>query len=136
VFGMNVDLAQIALGELMLDKSEDESVRAFAERMVEEHGQLLAAFTEQAGLHGIAPVEEPGPVELRLHEYLSGLSGWELDLEYMNAQVIFHDNWYKRIEFVGHNGRDDAVRELAAAGHVGGMAHHDSAYGIVLGRRD
>lgn len=131
VFGMNVDQAQVALGELVLDKTEDEQARAFAERMVAEHSGSLEASTALAAEHGIAAVEQPGPVETRVFERLSRLSGMAFDVEYLNSQVIFHDHWYKRLEFTAHNGRDEVATALAARGQAGGKSHHDAVYGIV-----
>lgn len=136
VFGMNVDQAQVALGELVLTKTEDERVQAFAERMVEEHGRSLDRAVELAEEHGVAPPQELGPIETRVLEHLSQLSDAELDLEYLGSQVFLHDQWYKRLEFTQNNGRDEAVKALVAQANEGGLAHHDAVYGIVVGRGD
>ncbi len=130
VFGMNIDQAQVAMGELVLSKTEDEQVRSFAERMVEEHGRSLAAKVELAEEHGEALIETLGPVETRVLERLSQMSGEALDLEYMGSQVIFHDHWYKRLEFTANNGRDETVRAMAISANEGGLAHHGAARGM------
>lgn len=131
VFGMSIDRAQVALGELVLARSDDERARSFAERMVEEHSRSFDASAALAEEHGVAPVEEPGPVETRVLERLSQLSGEELAREYLDSQVIFHDHWYKRLEFAGNNGRNEAVTALGVRGRDMGKAHHDAVYGIV-----
>lgn len=131
VFGMTIDQSQVELGELALDRSEDERVRAFAERMVEEHGRSFDQHAALAEEHGVPLVEAPGPVEARALEHLSQLSGTAFDLEYLGSQVVFHDHWYKRIEFTANNGRDEAVRARAVKAEDGALAHHDSVYGIV-----
>jgi putative membrane protein len=80
-------LAEVQFGNLALDKSEDEQVREFAKRMVQDHSaanqQLLAAA-------GKTPPMDLDPEHQAMYLHLSGLSGEEFDHEYMRGQVQDH----------------------------------------------
>ncbi|WP_420392160.1 DUF4142 domain-containing protein [Acuticoccus sp.] len=127
-FTMNLDLAQVALGEMVLDRAQDERVRAFAQKMVRDHGASYDALAEIARSKDVAPLEQPGPLERAVLERLQAMPDELLDLAYMQTQVVFHDNWYKRIEYTAHNGTDPAIVAAAEDGFKTGMAHHDVAY--------
>lgn len=131
VYAMNVELSQVRLGEMAAEKAVTEPVRAFARRMVEEHGRSGEQFRQAAGANGVAPLETVGPVQRRTRDRLEGLSGPAFDREYIMSQVIHHYEWFYRYEHASIHGRDPAVRELAAKGAKSGKAHHDSVLAIV-----
>ena len=128
---MNVDLTQMRLGELALDKAGDERVRAFAQRMVDEHSRSYDKFVRTAETNGVAPLEEIGPDSQRTRAWLERLSGSQFDREYITSQVIHHGVWFYRYEHEAIHGRDDAVRKLGAEGAQMGKMHHDAVLAIV-----
>ncbi len=130
-FAMNVDLTQVRLGKLALDKASDERVRAFARHMVDDHGQSYDKFVRTAKANGVAPLEEISPVSERTRAWLEGLSSPAFDREYITSQVIHHGVWFYRYEHEAIHGRDEAVRELGADGAQMGKMHHDAALAIV-----
>lgn len=136
VFGMNVDIAQVALGKLAVVRAQDERVRDFARYMVDAHSTSLDAFADLARERGLTVLEGPGPIALMIYTALSNVPREDFDLEYTQLQVIFHDNWYKRIEYTAYNGKDEAVKAYTAAAHKVGMSHHDDIYRTVARWRD
>ena len=130
-FAMNVDLTQVRLGELALNKAGDERVLAFARRMVDDHGQSYDRFVRTTKANGVEPLEEIGPVSKRTRAWLEGLSGTAFDREYTTSQVIHHGVWFYRYEHEAIHGRDEAVRKLAAEGARIGKMHHDAVLAIV-----
>ena len=104
--------------------------------MVKEHGQSLEILTRLAEARGLTPLSAPGPMEVLLLNQLKSIPAADFDIAYIEGQVIFHDNWYKRIEYTAHNGKDEEIKALAQVEHKTGMAHHDAVYRIVRGMGD
>jgi predicted outer membrane protein len=130
VYAMNVDLSQVRTAELLAESAEDEEVRAFARRMVEDHRTSFDGLAAAAEARGIAPLKEPGPVAQRTREHLAELSGGDLDFDYASSQVIQHYEWFYRYEHEAIHGADPEVQALAAKGADLGKAHHDAALPI------
>ena len=83
-------LAEVQLARLALETAKDEQVRAFAERMVEEHtaaNQQLVSLAETAGM---TPPTAMDQRHQDLHRQLSELAGAEFDRQYMQGQVEDH----------------------------------------------
>ncbi len=83
-------LAEVQLARLALENAQDEQVRGFAERMVQDHtaaNQQLVSLAETAGM---TPPTEMDPQHQALRQELSGLSGEEFDRRYMESQVQDH----------------------------------------------
>ncbi len=83
-------LAEVQLARLALENAQDEQVRGFAERMVQDHtaaNQQLVSLAETAGM---TPPTEMDPQHQDLHQQLSELSGEEFDRRYMESQVEDH----------------------------------------------
>ena len=97
-----------------------------------EHGQSLDMLKALAKDRDIPEIPAPGALEVLVLTQLQGLDGKAFDDAYMEGQIIFHDNWYKRIEYTAHNGTDEAVKAYALAAHKLGMGHHDAVYGLML----
>ena len=83
-------MAEVQLSQLALDKTQNEQVRGFAERMVEDHtaaNEQLMSLAESAGM---TPPTEMNQQHQTEHEQLSQLSGEEFDRQYMQGQVQDH----------------------------------------------
>src|SRR5689334_20373641 len=83
-------MAEVELGKLAAGKASDDGVKAFARRMVEDHGKAndeLAAIAKNAG--GAVPTElDQEHKDVR--QSLKGLSGGAFDRAYIDAQVKDH----------------------------------------------
>jgi putative membrane protein len=83
-------MAEVELGKLAGSKAQDDAVRAFARRMVEDHGKAnnqLAAIAKDA--NGAVPTElDQEHKDVR--KSLDGLSGAGFDRAYIDAQVKDH----------------------------------------------
>lgn len=83
-------VAEVRLSELALEKAQNEDVRAFAERMVQDHtaaNQRLLGLAERAG--ETRPMEMDQKHQAMLQQ-LSQLSGEQFDRQYMQGQVQDH----------------------------------------------
>jgi putative membrane protein len=83
-------VAEVQLSELALEKSENEQVREFARRMVQDHtaaNQRLLSLAESAGE---TPPMEMDQKHQAMLQQLSQLSGEPFDRQYMQGQVQDH----------------------------------------------
>jgi predicted outer membrane protein len=109
-YAMNVDLTQVRLGELALERAEDEGVLAHARRMVEDHGRSFDRFAQVAEARGVPRIEEPGPVTQATQALLEPTSGGEFDWGYATGQVIHHFQWFYRYEHEAIHGQGPEVQ--------------------------
>jgi putative membrane protein len=83
-------LAEVQLARLALETAKDEQVRAFAERMVEEHTAANVQLMNLAETAGLTPPTAMDQRHQDLHRQLSELAGAEFDRRYMQGQVQDH----------------------------------------------
>ena len=83
-------LAEVQLSQLAQEKAQNEQVRGFAERMVEEHTAANQQLMNLAETAGMTPPTEMDQQHQTLHEQLSQLAGEEFDRQYMQGQVRDH----------------------------------------------
>jgi putative membrane protein len=83
-------LAEVQLARLALENAQDEQVRGFAERMVEEHTAANEQLVSLAETAGMTPPTEMDQRHQALHQRLSELAGAEFDRQYMQGQVEDH----------------------------------------------
>jgi putative membrane protein len=81
--------AEVAISQLALEKSLNEQVRTFAERVVKDHTAANRQLFSLEGAGGTLP-KELDQKHQALLEQLSKLSGDEFDQQYMKGQVEDH----------------------------------------------
>jgi predicted outer membrane protein len=81
--------AEVAISQLAIEKSQNEQVRTFAERMVKDHTAANQQLLSLEGAGGTLP-KELDKKHQALLEHLSKLSGDEFDQQYMKGQVQDH----------------------------------------------
>jgi putative membrane protein len=82
--------AEIELGKLALKKAADPEVKAFAQRMVDEHGKKETEFLVLAKRNGVTPPKELDAKHKDMMAQLQGLSGAEFDAAYQAQMVAAH----------------------------------------------
>jgi putative membrane protein len=85
------------IGQLASDRAEHPDVRAFAERMVQDHEAVIERATELAQRLNVTPAEHDISRSLQqdaaaTRSRLEGLSGAEFDRAYIQHEVQFHQN--------------------------------------------
>jgi putative membrane protein len=83
--------AEIELGQLAVQKSEDKNVRAFAQRMVKDHQAADAKLKKIAGDESLKLPQSLDAEHEALKAKLSGLQGEAFDREYAKAMAKGHD---------------------------------------------
>jgi putative membrane protein len=86
------NMAEIELSKLALQKSQNDEVKQFAKKMVDDHTMLINDMRPFADEMGITPPSKLNPNHQILFDRLKGLSGTQFDKEYISAMVANHHN--------------------------------------------
>jgi putative membrane protein len=94
---MEINAAEVQLGQLAETKAESKSVKSYAQMMVKDHSAALQKLQrlQSDGSHG-APALNAEHQELKTR--LSGMSGSEFDRNYIDAMVMGHREAVKLFE--------------------------------------
>lgn len=127
---MLVDIAQanaaeIETGKLALEKSQNASVKQFAQKMVDDHTQGLSETTKLASMKGVDIPAEPDAKHKAMATAMKALSGDTFDKQYMaQAGLRDHRNTHKLLQKTQRNAKDPELKALAeklmpiVAGHL------------------
>ena len=102
--------AEVQLGKLMTDRAQNSGLKAFGQRLVEDHTKAkeeLAAIASQKGL--IVP-SEMATEHRRLLEQVGRLSGLEFDRAAQHHAVQHHQTSIQRFEDALQKLRDDDLK--------------------------
>jgi putative membrane protein len=83
-------LAEVQLGKLALQKSQNAEVKQFAQKMVEDHTMLINNMKPFSDQLGGKPPTKPNAKHQQLAYRLKSLSGDQFDKEYIKAMVADH----------------------------------------------
>lgn len=81
---------EITFSKLALRKSQNPTVRAFAERMVQDHTRLGQEMQPYAQQWGITPANSLDSMHQQKYDQLQGLSGADFDKQYMSDMTTDH----------------------------------------------
>lgn len=108
------ELFEIALSQLILDKSEDQGVRAFAEQMVTAHTASLEKLRAAAGtMAALLPATLDSTQQNTLFR-LENISGMKFNMEYMQLQIDGHKAALDLNRRYASGGTDPALRQYAS----------------------
>ncbi|HEY0141579.1 MAG TPA: DUF4142 domain-containing protein [Thermoanaerobaculia bacterium] len=107
-------LAEVQMGNLALEKASHADVKAFAQRMVTDHGTANTELQQLAINKGLSL-----PTELDAHhksglDHLNGLSATEFDKAYMQHMVDDHTKTVADFEKASQSASDSDVKGWAA----------------------
>ena len=84
------NMAELAEAKLALDQSQNDNVRKFARRMIQDHGATGDALTTLAKVGGFGLPTTPTESRQKEIARLRALTGAEFDRAYLNGQVTAH----------------------------------------------
>jgi putative membrane protein len=108
------NMFEIESSQLALERASNRDVRAFAERMIEDHmaaGDKMKAAAQADGIDPPAAMAEQQQAEL---EELESAEGPAFDQAYLAAQVAAHDEAVSLFDTFSSQGEQGALREFAA----------------------
>jgi putative membrane protein len=106
-------LAEVLTSQLATSKSTNEEVKAFAQRMVDDHTKANDELKGLAGNKNVTLPTTPNAKQRATHDRLNTLSGADFDREYMREQVRMHNEAVALFEKETRNGRDQDVKAWA-----------------------
>jgi putative membrane protein len=118
-----VGMAEVELGTLAKDKASSREVKAFAQRMIDEHtkaGNELKAVAERK--HFTWPAALPADA-VALKDRLSKLSGAAFDRAYIDAMVEGHGKVLTEVRAEAQSGSDPDVKAWAMKASSTVQAH-------------
>lgn len=83
-------MAEVELGKLALQKSQNPDVQQFAQKMVDDHTMLMNNMKPFADQMGVKPPTKLNAKHQQLETRLKSLSGDKFDKEYIKAMVADH----------------------------------------------
>ena len=120
-------LAEVELGRLGQEKGLHEEVKAFAARMVADHGKANEELMGLAASKGVQLPTAPDRKHQRDLERLRKPAGPDFDRAYMKHMVDDHRRDVRDFERMAKNARDVDVREFASRQLVVLRAHLQAA---------
>jgi putative membrane protein len=123
--------AEVDFGRLAEGKSQNEPVKEFARRMVQDHTK---ANGELASLANAAHIPLPGeldPDHKEMRASLEGMTGAVFDLTYMQGQVADHQKAVILLQWEIGQGQDAPMQQWAAATLPVVLAHLEMAKNLL-----
>ncbi|MFB2971002.1 DUF4142 domain-containing protein [Aerosakkonema sp. BLCC-F183] len=135
-------MAEVRLGQLALQRSNNAQVRQFAQRMIDQHTQANRELMALAQRKGVTPPNSPGPKYEAAMNRLMQLSGDSFDEAYLNeAGVNSHLEAAAVYQRQARMGQDADLRAFATRtlptvqGHLE-MAATMTGYSLARGSND
>ena len=118
------DLYEIQSSKLALDKSDNVSVKDFANTMIEDHTKTTQAVKDAAAKAGLtAPEPMLTPDQQQMIDTLTPLLGHKFDVEYARQQLPAHQQALLLMTNYAQNGDTPALRD-AAQSAIPIIEHH------------
>jgi putative membrane protein len=108
------NLAEIEAGKLALSKSQNDDVKKFAEKMVDDHTKSQKELEQLAQSKGVTLPTEPDSRHQKVAKKLSGLSGDDFDRVYMQqGGVEDHKKTHRLLKSAQSGAKDADLKALA-----------------------
>jgi putative membrane protein len=108
------NMAEMELGQLAEQKTNNPEVKKFAERMVTDHTTANEELKQIASNKGVKLPQALNKKEEATKEKLASLSGAQFDRAYMKDMVKDHADDVDEFQRESQNGQDPAVKNFAA----------------------
>ena len=109
------NMAEIEAGKIALQKSQNTEVKAFAQKMIDDHTKGLQEVQSVAQSKGVTLPSEPDAKHKAMANKLNNLSGDAFDRTYLaQAGVADHKKTHALVQKVQSNAKDADVKALAA----------------------
>ena len=107
-------LSEIELGRLALDRSNNQQVRALAQRLIDDHNRAIEQLRPIANGMGMTLPTRQAEMHLQLTQVLSGLRGSEFDREFIGHMVSDHAGLVAQLQDKANSARNLQLRQFAS----------------------
>ncbi|HEY1911252.1 MAG TPA: DUF4142 domain-containing protein [Vicinamibacterales bacterium] len=105
--------SEVELGKIAADRASNPQVKAFGQRMVDDHSKAGTELAALAQSKHIAVSEQVDPKARALKERLMTLQGAAFDRAYMDAMVKDHEEDVQAFQTEAQTGTDPEVKRWA-----------------------
>jgi putative membrane protein len=109
-------MAEVQLGQLTLQKSQNPQVKEFAQKMIDDHTRLGEQMKPVAQQLGVKTPTEPSKKDRQTIAKMQGLSGTAYDQAYLKDMVKDHKQDLSEFQAEASNGQDATVKDAATQG--------------------
>jgi putative membrane protein len=113
---MQGSMAEVQLGQLTLQKSNNTQVKEFAQRMVDDHTKLNEQMKPVAQQLGVTPPDQVSKNDRKTMAKLQALSGPAYDQAYIKDMVKDHKQDLNEFQMEASSGQDQTVKDAASQG--------------------
>jgi putative membrane protein len=108
--------AEIQMGQLALQKSNDDQVKQFAQRMVDDHGKMQEQLKPIAQQMGVKVPDGPSKGVTKKMDKMKGLSGDAFDQAYIKDMVKDHKKDSSEFKQEAQSTTNPQLKQLATEG--------------------
>jgi putative membrane protein len=106
-------MAEVQVAQLAEQKTQDPTVKAFAEKMIADHTPNNEQLVKLAESKGVTPPTELDAMHQKQMTKLQSLSGTKFDTLYLKGQEKDHAMMLKTFEAEAKNGHDPELKQFA-----------------------
>ena len=106
---------EIDAAKLALQKSQNQQVKDFAQKMVDDHTKMADSLKQIAQQDNIKFEDKPSPAAMKLHAKLEGLDGAAFDKAYVNGMVKDHKEDVREFSTEINHGKKQDVKDAASS---------------------
>jgi putative membrane protein len=109
-------MAEVQMGQLALQKSSDDQVKQFAQRMVDDHGKMVDQMKPVAEQMGVKVPDSPSKGQMKSMEKMKALSGDDFDKAYIKDMVKDHKKDSSEFKQEAQSTQNPQLKELVTQG--------------------
>jgi putative membrane protein len=109
-------MAEVELGQLTLQKSNNDQVKQFAQKMIDDHTKLGEQMKPVAQQLGVSVPDGPSKKDKATMAKLQALSGSAYDQAYIKDMVKDHKQDLSDFKTEASSGQDPTVKDAASQG--------------------
>lgn len=107
-------VAEVELGQLALSRGNSQEVKAFAQKMVDDHSKANAELAAVATAAGASVAAAPSAEQKAVAAKLEALSGAAFDRAYASQMVADHEKTVALFEQEAESGGNAGIKAFAA----------------------
>jgi predicted outer membrane protein len=109
-------LAEVELCEMALQKTQNDAVKAFAQRMIDEHSKMGREIEQLANKQKLNLPKDVQSEDKSVMKELSGLSGQDFDRRFIEFNVKDHEKDVKVFKHYAEQEENSEIKALAEKG--------------------
>jgi putative membrane protein len=109
-------MAEVQMGQLALEKSSDDQVKQFAQKMVDDHGKMIEQMKPAAQQMGVEVPSTPPKNAMKSMDKMKGLSGDAFDQAYIKDMVKDHKKDSAEFKQEASTTQNPQLKELVTQG--------------------